>query len=172
MPPGRYQIRVAAKESNGGAIGTVTQTLDVPDFAKAPLVLSGIAIAAKSTIRTPTANPDPQLKDVLPGAPTAVRDFPRGDTLAIFAEVYDNQPAPSHRVSIASSIITDDGREMFAAADERSSDELQGKKGGYGYTRELPLGDLAPGRYVLRVAAKSLAGNGGTATREVEFRIR
>jgi VWFA-related protein len=172
VPPGRYQIRVAAKESNGGAIGTVTQTLDVPDFAKAPVVLSGIAIAAKSTIRTPTANPDPQLKDVLPGAPTAVRDFPRGDTLAIFAEVYDNQPSPSHRVSIASSIITDDGRETFAAADERSSDELQGKKGGYGYTRELPLGDLTPGRYVLRVTAKSLIGNGATATREVEFRIR
>ena len=100
----------------------MTQTIDVPDFAKAPVVLSGIAIAAKSTIHTPTANPDPQLKDVLPGAPTAVRDFPRGDTLAIFAEVYDNQPSPSHRVSIASSIITDDGREMFAAADERSSD--------------------------------------------------
>ncbi|MBW8894874.1 MAG: VWA domain-containing protein [Acidobacteria bacterium] len=98
--------------------------------------------------------------------------LPPGDTLAIFAEVYDNQPTPFHRVSIASSIITDDGREMFAAADERSSDELQGKKGGYGYTRELPLGDLAPGRYVLRVAAKSLAGSGGTAMREIEFRIR
>jgi VWFA-related protein len=173
VPPGRYQIRVAAKESNGGAIGTVTQSLDVPDFSKSPLVLSGIAIAAQSAIRTPTANPDAQLKDVLPGAPTATREFPRGDMLALFAEVYDNlPPAPTHRVSIASSIFTDDGREMFAASDERSSDELQGKKGGYGYTRELQLGDLPPGRYVLRVSAKSLAANGGSATREVEFRIR
>ncbi len=172
LPPGRYQIRVAAKEFNGNAVGTVTQSLDVPDFSKSPLVLSGIAITARSTIRTPTANPDPQFKDVLPGAPTATRDFPRGDTLALFAEVYDNQPAPPHRVSIASSIVTDDGRELFAAADERSSDELQGKKGGYGYTRELPLGDLAPGRYVLRVTAKSLVSNGGSATKEVEFRIR
>jgi len=172
VPPGRYQIRVAAKESNGNAVGTVTQSLDVPDFSKPPLVLSGIAITARSAIRTPTANPDPQFKDVLPGPPTANRDFPRGDALALFAEVYDNQPAPSHRVSIASSILTDDGRELFAAADERSSDELQGKKGGYGYTRELQLGDLPPGRYVLRVAAKSLANNGGSATREVEFRIR
>ena len=67
--------------------------------------------------------------------------------------------------------LADDGREMFAAADERSSEELQGKKGGYGYTREFPLGDLPPGRYVLRVTAKSLVGN-ATATREVEFRIR
>jgi len=134
--------------------------------------LSGIVIAAQSALRTPTANPDPQLKDVLPGAPTATRDFPRGDTLAIFTEVYDNQPAPPHRVSISSAILAEDGREMFAAVDERSSEELQGKKGGYGYTRELPLAQLAAGRYVLRVSARSLASNGATATREVEFRIR
>jgi hypothetical protein len=112
------------------------------------------------------------MKDVLPGPPTANRDFPRGDTLALFAEVYDNQPTPPHRVSIASSVLTDDGREMLTAADERASDELQGRKGGYGYRRELPLGDLPPGRYVLRVTAKSLAASGGSATREVEFRIR
>ena len=172
VPPGRYQIRVAAKESNGNAVGTVTQTLDVPDFSKGPLQLSGIIIASQSAIRTPTANPDPQLKDVLPGAPSATRDFPRGDTLAIFAEVYDNQPAPAHRVSISSAILAEDGREMFAAADERSSEELQGKKGGYGYTRQLPLAQLAPGRYVWRVSARSLASNGATTTREVEFRVR
>jgi len=172
LPPGRYQIRVAANESNGNAVGTVRHSLDVPDFSKAPLTLSGIAITAKSATRMPTANADPQFKDVLPGAPTASREFPRGDTLALFAEVYDNHPTPPHRVSIGSSILTDDGRELFAAADERSSDELQGKKGGYGYTRELPLGDLAAGRYVLRVTAKSLASDSGSATREVEFRIR
>ena len=172
VPPGRYQIRVAAKEANGNTVGTVRHLIDVPDFSKAPLVLSGIAIASRSTLRTPTVNPDPQFKDVLPGPPTASREFPRGDTLAIFAEAYDNQPTPPHRVSIASSILTDDGRELFAAADERSSDELQGKKGGYGYTRELPLGDLPPGRYVLRVTAKSLVSNGASATRELEFRIR
>lgn len=172
VPPGRYQIRVAAKESNGHGVGTVTQLLDVPDFSKAPLQLSGIAITSMSAARVPTANPDAQLKDVLPAAPTAIRDFPRGDTLAIFAEVYDNQPAPPHRVSIASAILAEDGREMFASADERSSEELQGKKGGYGYTRDFALGQLPPGRYVLRVTARSLLSNGGTATREVEFRVR
>lgn len=172
LPPGRYQIRVAARESNGGAVGTVTHSIDVPDFSKARLVLSGIVIAARSATRTPTANPDPQLKDVLPDAPTASREFPRGDTLALFTEVYDNAPSPNHRVSIASSILGEDGREMFAASDERSSEELQGAKGGYGYSRELPLGDLPSGRYVLRVTAKSLTAGAAAVTKEVEFRIR
>jgi VWFA-related protein len=172
VPPGRYQIRVAAREANGKEVGTVTQTLDVPDFSKGSLQMSGVMVSAKSAIRIPTANPDPQLKDVLPGSPTATRDFPRGDVLAIFAEVYDNQPSPPHRVAISSSILTDDGREMFAAADERSSEDLQGKKGGYGYTRELPLGDLPPGRYVLRVTAHSLLGTNVAVSRDVEFRVR
>ena len=110
--------------------------------------------------------------DVLPAAPTANREFPRSDTLAIFAEVYDNQLSPPHRVSISSAILAEDGREMLTAADERSSEELQGKKGGYGYTREFPLGQLPAGRYVLRVSARALLTNGGSATREVEFRIR
>ena len=61
---------------------------------------------------------------------------------------------------------------MFAAADERSSDDLQGKKGGYGYTRELPLGELPAGRYVLRVTAHSLLGNNVSVSRDVEFRVR
>jgi hypothetical protein len=146
--------------------------LDVPDFSKAPLQLSGIAITSMSAARMPTANPDAQLKDVLPAAPTANRVFPRNDVLAIFAEVYDNQPTPPHRVSISSAILAEDGREMFSAEDERSSDDLQGKKGGYGYTREFSLGQLPPGRYVLRVSARSLLTNGVTATREVEFRVR
>ena len=172
IPPGRYQIRIGAKEMNGGGVGTVTQTLDVPDFSKSPLQVSGIAITSVSAGRMLTANPDEQLKAVLPGSPTAIRDFPRNDTLALFAEVYDNQSSAAHRVTITSSIVADDGRVLFTASDERSSDELQGKKGGYGYTREIPLSQFPPGRYVLRIEARSTLANGGTASREVELRVR
>jgi VWFA-related protein len=172
IPPGRYQIRIGAKETNGGGVGTVTQTLDVPDFSKSPLLLSGIAMTSVSAGRMPTANPDEQLKGVLPAAPTAIRDFPRNDTLALFAEVYDNESSTPHRVAITSSILADDGRVMFTASDERSSDELKGKKGGYGYTREIPLSQFAPGRYVLRIEARTTLANAGTASREVELRVR
>jgi len=172
IPPGRYQIRIGAKETNGGGVGTVTQSLDVPDFSKSPLQVSGIAMTSVSAGRIPTANPDEQLKGVLPAAPTAIRDFPRNDMLALFAEVYDNESSAAHRVTISSSILAEDGRVMFTASDERSSDELKGKKGGYGYTREIALSQFAPGRYVLRIDAKTTLANGGTASREVELRVR
>jgi hypothetical protein len=172
LPPGRYQLRVAAREINGGGVGTVRQTLDVPDFTKSPLQLSGITLTSLSASRMPTANPDEQLKDVLPAAPTAIRNFPREDKLAVFAEVYDNQSSIPHRVAITSSLIADDGRVVFTASDERGSDELQGKKGGYGYTREIALSPFAPGRYVLRIEARTLLAGGATAAREVELRVR
>jgi hypothetical protein len=134
--------------------------------------MSGITMTSASASRMPTANPDEQLKGVLPAAPTAIRDFPRDDKLAVFAEVYDNQSSTPHRVAITSSLIADDGRVVFSASDERGSDELQGKKGGYGYTREIALNPFAPGRYVLRIEARTLLASGATAAREVELRVR
>ncbi|MEO8078432.1 MAG: VWA domain-containing protein [Acidobacteriota bacterium] len=172
LPPGKYQLRVAVRESNGGAIGTLSYDLDVPDFSKSPLQMSGIVLASASALRVPTANPDPGLKDVLPGPATAVREFPQNDQLALFAEIYDNQTSVAHRVAIATKVLADDGKVMFTAQDERSSSDLQGKSGGYGYTLNLPLAQLAPGRYVLRVEARTLLSNGGTAARELEFRVR
>jgi VWFA-related protein len=172
LPPGRYLIRVAARESNGGAIGTVAETIDIPDFTKGSLNLSGITLTSDSAARVPTANPDPGLKDVLPAPATALRTFPSTDTLSIYAEVYDNQSSSAHRVTIASTVLADDGRVMFTASDERSSADLQGKKGGYGYQQQVPLAQLAPGRYVLRIEARNLSSNNVKTAREVEFRVR
>jgi VWFA-related protein len=172
LPPGRYQIHVAARETNRGRLGTIRQDLDVPDFSKGPLVMSGITLTSESAGRIPTVNPDPGFTDVLRGSPTAIREFPRSDTLALFAEVYDNQTAAAHRVAITTTVTADDGRVVFTTGDERASQELQGKKGGYGYLAKIPLAELTPGRYVLRVGARTLLAKGGTAARELEFRVR
>ena len=172
VPPGRYQIRVAVREANGGALGSLAHDVDVPDFSKGLLTMSGIAISSAYASRVATANPDPGFKDVLPSPPTAVRDFPRGDELALFVEVYDNQGKTPHRVAIKTTIAADDGRLAFSASDERRSEELQGARGGYGYVLKVPLAGFAPGRYVLRVEAQTLLSGGGTAAREIEFRVR
>lgn len=172
VPPGRYQIRVGARESNGGSVGSVSLDLDVPDFSKAPLHMSGIAIASVASSGMITPNPDPGLKDVLPGPATARRTFPRSDVLTVFTEVYDNQRA-AHRVAIRSTVTADNGAVVFSASGERASEELAGAKGGgYGHTVTIPLKDMAPGRYVLRIAAETLLSKGATASREVEFRVQ
>src|SRR6185436_3854046 len=174
IPPGKYQLRVGAREP-GGRVGTVIYDLEAPDFSKGTVAMSGIALASASGSRIPTASPDPTVKefsDLLPSPPSASRDFPRNDTLAVFAEVYDNVGKTPHRVEITATVLSDDGKVVHTTSDERKSEELQGAAGGYGYTTKIPLAGFAPGRYVLRIAAKSLLGKSDAATREVEFRIR
>jgi VWFA-related protein len=171
LGPGRYQIHVAVREANGGAVGTIRQDLDVPDFGKGSLHISGIALTSASAARTLTANPDPEFKQVLPAPATTTRDFPRDDTLALFAEIYDNETA-RHKVAIKASVLAGDGQVVFTAGDERSTEELQGKKGGFGYTTKIPLAAMAPGRYLLRVEAQALVSKGATVARELEFRVR
>ena len=173
VPPGKYQVRIGARES-GGRVGTVLLDVDAPDFTKAGLTMSGIAIASAYASRMPTANPDSanEFKDVLPSPPTALREFPRGDQLSIFAEVYDNGARTPHRVEIKTEVLADDGRVVLAKSDERKSEELQGASGGYGHSTQVPLSQLAPGRYVLRITAKSFLADTPPVSREIEFRIR
>ena len=42
LPPGRYEIRVGAEED--GRAGSVFASVDVPDFSRAPLSISGVLV--------------------------------------------------------------------------------------------------------------------------------
>jgi VWFA-related protein len=172
LPPGTYQLRIGAREGNGGAIGSVMYELDVPDFSKADLSMGGLLLTSASSSRIPTANPDRDFKEILPGSPTAVREFPSGDQLAIAVDVYDNKVATPHRVEIRTTVTADDGNVVFNSTDERKSEELKGVNGTYGHVATIPLTGVAPGRYVLRVEAKSLLSKNASASREVEFTVR
>lgn len=183
VPRGKYQLRVGVHESGANRVGTVMTDLNAPDFSKGPLTMSGIAISSAYLSHVPTADETaakkgervtggPSFKDVLPAPPTAAREFPHNDTLAIFAEIYDNEGSKPHKVDITASILSDGGNVMYSKSDVRSSDELHGASGGYGYATTIPFTSVAPGRYVLRVEAKSRLGNEAGVSREVEFRLR
>jgi VWFA-related protein len=169
LPPGRYQVRVAAHDSAGGNVGSVLADLEVPDYAKTPFAISGVVMTSASSSGMPTAKADEQLKGVLPGAPVASRTFPQNDELALFAEVYDNAGSTPHKVDIGATITTDDGRVLFKDEEPRDSSDLGGKKGGYGYSVRIPLKDIAPGNYVLTVTAKSRLKDAPSAERQMRL---
>jgi VWFA-related protein len=170
LPPGTYQLRVAAKASAGGT-GSVHYDLAVPDFSKAPLSISGIAVTSKTAGGVPTAGSIPDLGNALPAPPTTARAFPAGDELAVLAEIYDNQGAQPHSVEIAATLKAEGRVQVFANSETRSSSELGGARGGYGYTTRIPLKDLEPGLYVLAIRARSTLGGTDPVTREVQIRI-
>ncbi len=172
LAPGRYQIRVAARDSVGQTVGSVRYDLEVPDFYKAPLSMSGLAMTSASAAEIATAKPDAFLKPpVLPAPPAAERTFPADDTVAVFAEVYDNDTAAPHKVDLTTTLTNNTGSVVFKSAETRSTSEFGGKRGGFGYAVKVPLKGVAPGRYVLDVGAKSELGKMPAVNRQVEITV-
>ena len=54
---------------------------------------------------------------------------------------------------------------------DRWPEELQGKRGGYGYSVRVPTTGFAPGLYVLTVEARSRLANNLAASRQVRINI-
>ena len=174
MPPGRYQIRVAANEEGAGLTGSVLYDLEVPDFFKAPLTMSGVAVTSLAAQQMVTVGSEGMIAPLVAGPTTATREFARADTLALFAEVYENAPgASAHKIDLSATIRSSDGRVVLEMKEERSSTELQAGRGGFGYTPQIPLKDLQPGTYLLHVEAKSRVGKEPMGVgRDIEIRVR
>ena len=173
LPPGRYQLRVSAADATGIA-GSVVRTLVVPDFYKPPLVMSGLTLLSASGVLAPTARvkEDP-VGQLLMRPPTTARVFTRDDQLVAFAEIYENdRNTPAHKIDLTTEVRAEGGRVVFSNSEERASTELQGGRGGYGYTAQIPLKDFAPGLYVVHVEGKRRDGNIPAVARDVQIRIR
>ena len=174
LPPGRYQLRVAAQDSGKVKQGSVHLDVDVPDFTKPPLALSGVAIAATSdraVYSPPKPGFDP-FNGLLPGAPSALREFPNNSEIAAAFEVYANRPTPVYRFDITSRVRADDGRVVFNKTEERSTEELHGTPGGFGYSVRIPIQSWPPGLYVLEVEASPRVTGVEPVVKRIQFEVK
>jgi hypothetical protein len=172
LPPGRYQLHVAAGDE-GGKAGSVLYNLDVPDFSKAPLSLSGIALTsqmAAQAISRLAASTD-WLKDLVPEPITALRDFPAGDNLTVFGEVYEGAPSAPHLIDVRTELRNDANQVVRTVAFQVSSSQLDPKSGGYGFLARLSLNGVKPGRYVIHVQTQSRIVQQPTASRNIEINV-
>ncbi len=174
LPPGRYQIRIGAREAVGGDTGSVFYDLDVPDFRREKLMLGGLLMTTPSVQQTPSIQPDPIVSKLLPAPATSRREFPQSDVLALYTEIYDNDTSRQARhIDVAVRVLSEQGDEVLVSRDEL----INGTSGEkpwdlYGFAKRIPLKGLAPGRYVLRVEAAVRGQDEVRATREAPFTIR
>ena len=172
LPPGRYQMRVAAGNQQTRS-GSVVYDIDVPDFTKDQLAMSGVALGSAATARIMTMSQKTPFASSLPGNITSTREFAPGDTLGVYAEVYETlKNATAHTVTLTAQLRAEGGTVVRAVSDERSSTELQGTRGGYGFSAQLPLTDAAPGLYVIHVEARANTGDRPTVSKDVQIRVR
>jgi VWFA-related protein len=170
LPPSRYQIRVGVHDALGGSVATVPYDIEVPDYSKTPLALSGMVLASSRSGGIMTMRPDPVLKDVVPMPPTAVRRFLRQETLTVLAQIYDDSSRLAHTVDVLATIQrVADGQVVFQKRDERSM-AAGAAAGAEWYKTDIPLNDVAPGKYVLVVQATSRVGK-NVAVQQVPFEV-
>jgi VWFA-related protein len=170
LPPGRYQLRVAAREANNGTVGSVFTDLEVPDFSKQAFAMSGILLTSSGAGLTPTPRMDEELKKLLPAPPTTTRGFATVESIFGYVDVYDALQ-PAHGVSIVTTLTGVDGTKVFSTTEERKSSEFGGGRGGYGVQFEVPLKDVKPGLYVLEVEATPTLKDKTPVAREITIAV-
>ena len=170
LSSGRYQLRVAALD-RAGATGSVHFDMEVPDFTKGPLAMSGLMLASAAAAAEPTGGTDRSWKEVLADPPTAVRAFAAGDRVALFTEIYDNGGKAGDQLEITTSIRSDAGETAFTRR-EMLSRKDSGKSVTHQYGETIPLTGVGPGRYLLTVDARRTSNPAHHASRQIPISVR
>jgi hypothetical protein len=166
LKPGRYEIRASAEHAATGETGSVYTYVDVPDFRKEFVSLSGIVL---STQPSPAAGVvDGSLRAALPVVPTGRRVFARTERVSAWIQIYQGLQRLQMAGYFVSEIRDEQDRRVFHQ-EIRMLPEDVGDNRAINQTIALPIDSLAPGQYLLAVEIRQ--GN-NVAKRELRFSIR
>jgi VWFA-related protein len=163
--PGRYSLRLAVHNRTQNTDGSVFADVDVPDFARVPLSLSGAVLTSAAA---PPSAPEGALATLLPVVPTSEREFTASSQVRAFLRVYEGGKEPLAPVVMKITMLDNKDVAVFATSAvipparftvDRSAD----------FTFDLPLASLEPGQYALMF--ETTMGK-ATARRDVVFAVK
>ena len=146
--------------------------LRVPDFKKPPIAMSQVLLASRGATRVVTLNVDPSLQGVLTAPPTTIRRFDQNDVLTVFAEIYDNRKDDAVPVRLTTTIADSSGRVVYRSEESVEAFGFEPERHSFRHHPAIPLKDLAPGDYMLRIVAEPQRGEEGAVSREVAFSVQ
>ncbi|HZJ34328.1 MAG TPA: VWA domain-containing protein [Vicinamibacterales bacterium] len=171
LAPGHYQLRIAGGSTTGRA-GSVTYDLEVPNYAKEPLVMSGVALTSSTAKETVTVWPAARPLDTkLPSPITAARTFLPEETVTLYTEVYENGKRAAQPVDFNVDLRSDAGRVLSSYPAKNGAKESNASGTTYGFVTPINLEGVNPGAYVLHVEARNSATK-STVTRDIPIRVR
>jgi VWFA-related protein len=136
-PPGTLHIRRSVLENDGSIADKQDVTLEVPDFATAPLAISSPALFRARTpleLRAIQSAADP--------APFAGRQFERTDRIVVRFGVFG---AAAGDAAVTATLLSRRGAKLAEMP-------LKSRPGGT-YEIDLPIGSVARGEYLFEIAA-------------------
>jgi VWFA-related protein len=166
LKPGVYALRCSADSTTLGVAGSVYADVEIPDFAKAPLSMSGVLLQV-----TPPPVTVFGASDILPGlpvAPTTQRTFTPANRVNAFLRVYQGSSVKAVPVALTLRILDEAGTSVYDQASTLAPN-LFARTRGADVTVDVPVRQLAPGLHLLRIEASA---GGATARREVTFRVQ
>lgn len=159
LAPGRYQLRIGARLESDGSTGSIYYDLDVPDFSRSAVALSGLALSVSPGVTSTVADAMPWL----PVRPTTARLFDRGDSVTAFARLYPAPRAasnPQRRPFVGAEpirvrVLDATGREVWTMTE--IIDAVRLDQGPVDLSVTLPVATFAPGAHLLTLDARGAA---------------
>jgi hypothetical protein len=137
--------------------------------------LSGVLLTDGTAASEFTPMRDDQVPaGTLPAPAISRRTFSRNDVLSLFAEIYTRAAETGGRsVEAMTTLTSEDGTAVFSSRESLGSAASPGVRGSrVPITKQIPLKDLSPGTYTLRVEARTLGGSTRPAARETNVTIK
>jgi VWFA-related protein len=166
LKPGRYELRLAATLPSTNTSGSVYYSVDVPDFSKAPMLLSGAVLSVTPAL---IAAPRDRLADLTPLVPTTNRYFNRKeDLVSAFVRIYQHGKGDPKPVVMASRVTDSRGVVVVNRVSTIPVMAFSNPDRSFGFRFAVPIANLDPGSYLLTFDASV-----GTVTskRDVRFAV-
>jgi VWFA-related protein len=164
LKPGRYEVRIAL-DAGPGRRASVYTDVEVPDFAKQPLSLSGIVLSASPAVGSAPAD---AFANLIPVIPTVRREFARSARATAFMRVYQGTRDAVQPASITARIVDTSGRFVLNDLVSFTADRFKVNRSA-DYQIALPIDRLEPGEYLLMIEAVEGRHRAG---RVLRFRVR
>ncbi|HKY41464.1 MAG TPA: VWA domain-containing protein [Pyrinomonadaceae bacterium] len=169
LPPGLYQVRVAARDDKSGRIGSAHAWIEIPDLAKKKLTMSTLLLGERTQAMMKNVS-DPG--GTSPIALSASHRFERASTLRFLIFAYNTTVSPADQkpdVAVQVQVIRDNQPVITTALRKISTDGVLDLTR-LPYAAEIPLSELLPGRYLLQVSLIDRVSKQST-TRQTHFDV-
>jgi len=78
----------------------------------------------------------------------------------------------AHSITLTTSLVADNGTVLPVSVEHRASRAPQLETGGHAFTAKVPLIEVRPGAYTLRVVAQSDFDTPRTVTHDIPIQVR
>ncbi|SPE33592.1 conserved exported hypothetical protein [Candidatus Sulfopaludibacter sp. SbA6] len=168
LAPGRYRMKFLVREAQSGKMGTFDTRFVVPDLAADSMTLKTssvvwssqreplkAAVGEAERINRKVVQSNPLIVGQEKVVPNITKVFRRSQNMYISFDVYDAAPDPAdtraRRVAVSMSLFNQKGAKAFEAGPLHATELAGTRPNAVPVQLQVPLKDLAPGRYTCQI---------------------